>query len=283
MTNPRWQSSGAPKVLSVLSGKGGVGKSIIAFNLADQLAAKGNRVLLVDADFACGNLHILSNAPARSGVNEYLTAQLSLQDAITPVCSGVSLLAANWNDDLADHRDVIVTAKFVNALREDAADQFDLIIMDHASGRSKQAAALAHASDLNLMVVIPELTSLTDAYGLFKFLAELNRNFPCGLVINRTQSEEEVSYIRNRFPELARRFLGTQPLFFGAITEHESVRRSVAAQASLSFVAADAAPARELAAIANVLSDMLLGAPSGSRTNPFSQINKSSATADIRG
>ncbi len=283
MVNKRWQTNGTPQVVSILSGKGGVGKSVLAFNLADQLAAQGMRVLLVDADFAAGSLHLLANTPARVGINEYLTRQLSLREAITAVSTNVSLLAASWNEQLAETRSIPATAKLVNNLRKDASQDFDLIVMDHASGRSNQAATLAHASDLNILVVVPALTSLTDAYGLYKFLAGLNQELSCGLIINRAQTEEEVTYIRTKFPELSKQFLGAQPTFLGSISEHEMVRKAIAAQSPLSVIAPESVSTREMINTANALYDMLLGRPQGGRMNPFGQINKSIATADIRG
>ena len=66
-------------MISILSGKGGVGKTVIAFNLAERLSTAGLRVLLVDCDFACGNSHILANVRPEYGLGNYLAGQLSLK------------------------------------------------------------------------------------------------------------------------------------------------------------------------------------------------------------
>ncbi len=277
------QAVSEPRVLSILSGKGGVGKSILAFNLAYRFSTQGIRVLLVDADFANGNLHVLANVQARVGANEYLTRRLPLPEAVININDRLSLLAASWNERLAEDRNVVVTAQFINDLRTDAAGEFDLIIVDHASGRSNQSATLAHASDLNLLVVIPELTSLTDAYGLYKFLVGLNSHLPCGLVINRTQSEDEVGYIRSKFPELTQRFLKTAPIYCGFLSESSLIRKSIANQSPWLQLDFDSASSNELIDIANRLSDMLLLDGEPGRNNPFTTINKVTATADIRG
>lgn len=279
----RYRSQFEPRVLSILSGKGGVGKSVLAFNLAHHFSTLRIRVLLVDADFAAGNLHVLANVPSRVGANEYLTRQLSLGEAITKIDDRLSLLAASWNDRLAEDRNVVVTAQFLNDLRADASSDYDLIIVDHASGRSNQSATLAHASDLNLLVVVPELTSLTDAYALYKFLIGLNRHLPCGLVINRTQSSDEVGYIRTKFPELTQRFLGTSPIYCGFLSESTLVRKSIANQSPWSQMEPGSSSTNELDIIANRLADIVLIDNGPTRANPDITINKVTATADIRG
>jgi len=76
---------GGPRLVSVLSGKGGVGKSILAFNLAERLAALGLRVLAVDGDVYGGNLHILANRACAVGIGEFIDRRLSLAECRTPL------------------------------------------------------------------------------------------------------------------------------------------------------------------------------------------------------
>ena len=73
----------ALRLVSLISGKGGVGKSILAFNLAERLAASGYRILLIDGDLAFPNLHILANAAPLGGIAEYADGRLGLTEATT--------------------------------------------------------------------------------------------------------------------------------------------------------------------------------------------------------
>ena len=82
------------RLVSMLSGKGGVGKSVLAFNLAERLTAAGKRVLLIDLDVDCGNLHILANQACRYGVSQLVAEELTLAEAVTPVNDKLDLLAA---------------------------------------------------------------------------------------------------------------------------------------------------------------------------------------------
>ncbi len=96
----------SPRTISILSGKGGVGKSVVAFNLADAMARQGAKVLLVDADFGCGNLHLLANVAVEFGIGEYASRQVPLREAVTTLTGGVDLLASTWNETLGEARDM---------------------------------------------------------------------------------------------------------------------------------------------------------------------------------
>ncbi|MFZ1683361.1 MAG: P-loop NTPase [Candidatus Zixiibacteriota bacterium] len=283
MVDSRLTTSNIPALISVLSGKGGVGKSIIALNLADQLSMNGYRVLLVDADINAGTLHILANAAAEFGFHEYSVGSHTLAQSVTPITSSLHLLAASDGNLELSGENRIHSASLVSRLRADSKGIYDAIIVDHGSGRTNHSATLAHASDLNILVTIPELTSLTGAYALYKFLVKLDRGISAALVINRTRSEEEIQYIENRFAELSEKFLGQSPQLLGSISEHESVRRAIASQTVLSQVDGSQAVNSQFEEIANTLATNLLpGRPAG-RIDINSTINKSSATADTRG
>lgn len=224
--------SHAPEVVSILSGKGGVGKSLVTFNLAHTLASTGNRVLLVDADFSSGNLHILANARCEAGVRQYVAGELGLAQAITSLSDGIDLLGASYSGAVVEQFDVSTTANLIADLRRDGAG-YDYILLDHASGISNAATVLAHGSNVCLLVLVPELTSIADAYGLFKYLVETNPNLDCRLVVNRCQHVDEPGYIREKFMALTTRFLGQAPKYLGHLDETPLVRRALALQRPL--------------------------------------------------
>jgi flagellar biosynthesis protein FlhG len=281
--NSRLTSSSSPALISVLSGKGGVGKSIIALNLADQLSLNGYRVLLVDADINAGTLHVLANAAPEFGFHEYSVGSLTLAQSITSLTDRLHLLPALDGTQELSGENRIHSASLVSRLRSDSRGIYDAIIVDHGSGRTNHSATLAHASDLNVLVTIPELTSLTGAYALYKFLVKMDRGISAALVINRTRTEEEIQYIESRFAELSEKFLGQSPQLLGSISEHESVRRAIASQTVLSQVDGSQVVSQQLVAIANALSTSLLPNPTSTWADNNSTINKSSATADTRG
>jgi len=82
-----------PRVYAIASGKGGVGKSVIAFNLAQSLAKNG-RILLIDGDFQMGNLHLLANAAPEYGWQGVCLGQTELSEAVRPINDNLDLLAS---------------------------------------------------------------------------------------------------------------------------------------------------------------------------------------------
>ncbi|MCB2230597.1 AAA family ATPase [bacterium] len=275
------QNTGS-RVISVLSGKGGVGKSIISYNLADRLAAQGNRVLLVDADFSSGNLHILSNVRCEVGVRQFASKDLSLAEAATRVNDRIDLLASSWSGAVIDDFDVMSTAHLVAMLREQSGG-YHQIIIDHGSGISKAATVMAHGSDVNLLVVAPELTSIADAYGLYKYLVETNRSIDCRLLLNRCQSEDEADYIDRKFTALAQRFLNQSPAVIGFLMETDTVRTALGRQQPISQVDEQSPVCQTLSRIAGMLGGRSISAVSRLSASPKIEDKENPATADIKG
>lgn len=239
----------AVRLVSMLSGKGGVGKSVLAYNLADRMAAAGAAVLLVDLDVTCGNQHILANQVCCYGVSQLLSHELTLAEAVTTVRTGLDLLAAvghGWPQSMTPASGA---AQLVRALRGQGG-VYDVILVDHPSGRSEASLVMAAASDINLLAVVPELTSIADACGLYKQLLTTDRSLDCRLLVNRAESDGEAEYIHLKFGALTERFYGCPPGYLGRLLEDSAFRRAVAAQAPLAMVAEDSVSIRDLATIA---------------------------------
>lgn len=281
--NPSCSSLGStPRLVSILSGKGGVGKTVLAFNLSERLVAQGARVLVVDADFHGGNVHILANRVCKVGIAEFITGRLTLNEAITPHADRFELLGASHRAVDPEKLAASTMASMLHRLRTEGT-QYDYIIFDHSSGQSHTATLTAHGSDLNVLVVVPELTSISDCYGLYKHLRKAQADIECRLLINRAHDADEAHYLHQKFGAVTERFLGQAPRCLGFVLEDPSIRRSVAAQSPLAAIAENSVAAQALTRIAQALvrelspSAML---PSGSNSPTENNVN--TAAADIR-
>ncbi len=265
--------------VSVLSGKGGVGKSVLAFNLAERLANSGYRVLVVDADFSTGNIAVLANVEAGYGIQEVVSGQLSLAEAVRPFTPNMDVLASAHTGPVEGFDTASDAANLAANLREQTG-AYDAVIMDHSSGISKQATVLASASDVNLLVMVPELTSVADCYGLCKYLYYKNSSIDCRMVVNRTESEDESEYVRTKFSAVADRFLGKIPAFLGFVPEDEVFRRSVAMQRPIATINTQSPALQALNTFADTLGGEFM--PSVSSTTNSQTINITTAVADIK-
>ena len=265
------------RLVSIMSGKGGVGKSVLAFNLAERMAADGRRVLLVDADFCAGNLHILANSAAETGISEVVAGQPVAQAAVR-LSDNLYLLGHNQTGPAHDLNQVEIASRLVQQLRRQTSD-YDLVVIDHASGISDPAVVIASGSDANLLVLIPELTSISDCYGLCKYLYQKNRAIDCRLLLNRISSPSEAEYVWTRFSAMTEQFLSQSPSLAGRVDEDDAVRKSVAAQQPLAQVDPQSPAAAALASIGKTL---IGDRPATGRSRSFLPIKNVTLTADTR-
>ncbi len=267
------------KLISILSGKGGVGKSVIVYNLADTLARMGKRVLVVDADVNFGNQHVLANINIDYGFSQFAKGELSLKEATVKLSENVTLLASVNAIGLFDEIDIATIADCINRIRTDAGN-YDIVLIDHSSGVNKHSSVMAYGSDSVLTVLVPELTSISDSYGLFKYLHDINPNVECRFLVNRVQTSDEAEYIYTKLCAVAERFVESIPRYFGYLQENDDFRKSVASQKTVQKSSPDSAVLSEL----NALAHKLLGPEvSRNRFNSLERINKTTALADIKG
>lgn len=268
-----------PVLISILSGKGGVGKSVVSFNLAVALVSEGARVLLVDADLGTGNLHVLANLNSDYGVREFADGRLSLVEAVRPFAPNLDILTSAVTGPAGELGTVGGAIQIAQQIRRQATS-YDLVVLDHGSGISDPATVLASASDVNLLLLVPELTSISDSYGLFKYLKKANRAVRCALLLNRVQSEEESEYVRTKFLAVAERFLGEVPGFLGSLSEDGLIRKAIAGQRPAAAIDPEGRVVKDLGGIARKLAGQYLRSRS---TGANQKININAAAADTRG
>ncbi len=194
------------RTIAVASGKGGVGKSNLAANLAVALGERGARVLLVDGDLAQANLDLLLGVHPRFDLSHVLHGEKTLEEIVVNGPSGVRLVPASSGDpDLADLDDY--RFEFVmRALGELGADA-DLVILDTASGVSRAVTGFCLAADDVVVVTTPELPSFSDAYALVKLLHARGLKGAPHLLVSMSGSAEESEETAHRVRLVAKRFL----------------------------------------------------------------------------
>jgi flagellar biosynthesis protein FlhG len=211
-----------------VSGKGGVGKSVLALNIARVLTEQRKRVLLLDADLGLANLHVLANVAPNGRLERVLAHAEQLEDAITPLPFGPDLLASENGQSLCmlagsdSTEELALTLGRLNTM-------YDYILVDTPRGISDASLQFCRACDRTLLVTNDEPTAITNSYAWFK-LASLEPNlFPVWLVANGTSDPT----LRDRFNALCTRFLGRAPEWAGHVPSDPAIRQSVAKQTPL--------------------------------------------------
>jgi len=213
-------------VLAIASGKGGVGKTNIAANLALCLAASGKKVALFDADMSLGNLDVIMNFTSKYNISHVLNGQRSIDEIIHVGPDNLEIICgASGIEDLADLNE-FQRRRLLSEITG-LQSRNDAIIIDTAAGISKSVIAFCLAADHSLIVTTPEAAAITDAYAMIKVLAGHLFAGRISLIVNMADSMASGRKIHQQIADVARRFLNAEVDCAGVVVWDERLRRSV--------------------------------------------------------
>ena len=213
--------------IAVTSGKGGVGKTNTAVNLAVSLSRTGKQVLLFDADFGLANVHVLLGTKSAKSVADFLDKKCSMEESIISyndhikIISGGSGLTELLNLD--NHRRHQILSGISNLDRD-----IDYLIVDCPAGAADSTLFFASASDLVVVVLVEEPTSFLDAYALIK-AANLEtgvKNF--AVIVNMADNNSAAKNSFEKFREIVMRFLDVNLHYSGMIPHSKEIKHAVA-------------------------------------------------------
>lgn len=214
------------RVLAVASGKGGVGKTSLAVNLALALVEKDKRVILVDVDIGLANADVLLGVQPRVHLGHVLSGEVSALDALTLTPGGVALLPGSTG--LRHVSDLERTEQdFLIRSFEDLEAHADFILLDTGAGISRNVVQFAAASDEVLVVTVPEPTAITDGYALIKAISKEKGFGRIRLIVNMAMDGKEAARVSERIQGVARRFLGTEVEHLGHVVMDDRVHRAI--------------------------------------------------------
>jgi len=228
---------GAPpgRVLTVASGKGGVGKTNLVANLGAALARRGQKVTLLDADFGLANLDILLNLNPGRNLGHLLRGEVQADQVVLEPLPGLRVIpGASGVQGLAD-LDGDERRALLASLAPLTAGQ-DFLLVDAAAGIGRNVVDLCRAAGEVLLVTNAEPTSLTDAYGLVKVVWARDSGVAVRLVVNGVAGPEEGRAVHAKLDQVVARFLQRRLSYLGHIARDEHVARS--AQRQTPFVLA---------------------------------------------
>ena len=193
-------------IVAIASGKGGVGKSNIALNLALSLARRDLRVVLVDADFGAANICILGGINAPYTLHDVVMGKRELEEVLVEGPFGLKIVpGATGMAELADLDD-FRRKKLVRDFRT-LERRADLVLVDAGAGISKNVTDILTGADQVLMVTVPESIAIANAYSLIKSLVLSGDSPKLRLVINRAKNEIEAADVLSNMSLVARKFL----------------------------------------------------------------------------
>lgn len=244
------------RVITVTSGKGGVGKSNTAINLAVSFTRMGQRVIILDADFGLANIEIMFGTVPKHNLSDLIYNGKSMSDIITWGPENVGFISGGSGIvGMSNLSRDYLTYIIQNLAQLDA--MADVIIVDTGAGISDAVLEFLVASGEILLVTTPEPTSITDSYSLLKALCRHERFSPSSTLIkviaNRVESEEEGKNLFSKLNAVVARYLKIPISYLGSVPQDTELRNAVMQQLPVSIKNPKAKSALAYENIANIL------------------------------
>lgn len=216
------------KIYSVVSGKGGVGKTNLSVNLAIKLQQTGKKVLILDADVGLCNSNILLGVNTSLNLHQVLNGEASLEDIIVTGPEGVDILLGGADLFDMEALDFSKQKKIISGLS--ALGSYDILIIDNSAGISRQTLTFTIFAHELILITTPEPTAITDAYSFLKALSIYQLKDRVKVVINQIPDIATGEETYNKLLLTCEKFLKLKLESVGYIFNDIRVTKAVMAQ-----------------------------------------------------
>jgi len=243
------------RVISIASGKGGVGKSSIAVNLAITMSRLGARVLILDADFGLANVDVMLGITTRLDMSYFLRGERSLQEIIQLGHEGVRFISGGSGvTELINMNENQLSELLAKIVHIDAP--VDFIIMDAGAGVSNTIMKVLLASSETIVVTTAEPTSVLDAYALVKTIVKLDASHPLHVLVNKCENRREAQNVQTGFVDVCGKHLGKNINPLGLISYNHDFTYAIKRQVPISVSEPYGATTREIDIVARTILNM---------------------------
>ena len=221
---------GKTRIIAVASGKGGVGKTNLATNIAISYAKLGKRVVLMDADLGLANVNVVLGIIPKYNLYHMIRKHRTLEEILMDTNFGIQIVAGASGFAKIANLSEKERQDFVAGLS--SLSKSDIIIVDTGAGVTQNVLSFIAAAHETIIVTTPEPTAITDAYGIIKVVATEIEDHGLGLklIVNRVKSALEGTKVAKRVIDIAGQFLNIKIDYLGHIYEDEVVQRAVLKQ-----------------------------------------------------
>lgn len=244
------EASRNTRILTVTSGKGGVGKSNFTLNFALQLQSQGYRVLVFDADIGMANIDVLMGASPPYSLYHLLKREKTIEEIIYRGPQGLEFIAggSGFQDLMSLNQEQVA---FFTEQVLSLSGTVDYILFDTGAGLTKESLAFITAAEQTIVVTTPEPTSITDAYAVIKMVHAKEPDVRFQLIVNRVTDRMEGQQTADKIRLVSHRFLQLDIPILGYISDDANVAKAVKRQIPFSVLFPDTAASREVRSLAS--------------------------------
>ncbi len=246
------KSTKQPRCIAITGGKGGVGKSNLAVNLAFELGALGNYVSLLDADFGLANIDLLCGVSPKFHLGHVISSLKDLEDIRIGLTEKVSLIPGGSGVEELTKLSVNTHPHIFEKLRMMEED-VDFMLIDTAAGIAEGVISVLISAAEIVVVATPEPTSIVDAYATIKIILRYAPSKPISIVVNNVVGIGDAEQVFQSLNSAVQNFLGHRIEFLGMIPNDSHLPEAVREQVPLVQLSPDAPASRAIRLIAKQL------------------------------
>lgn len=227
-SNEQREDISRPKIITVTSGKGGVGKSNFVVNLSIALQKMGKKVLIFDADMGLGNDDVLMGFLPKYNVYDVIFGGKKIEEVLVEGPFGVKLLPGGTGISKIEQMTDVQRDSFLAKLT--CLEDLDYVVMDTGAGVNRDVLGFISCCEELIVITTPEPTSLTDAYSLLKAVSHFKIKDNAKVIVNRTIESKEGESTFNKFNNAVSKFLNINLQYLGYLSDDKKLVQAVRKQ-----------------------------------------------------
>lgn len=203
--------------ISIASGKGGVGKTLITVNAGKIISGQGKKVLIVDGDLGLSNVHIMLGITPAKNLYHFFMGEAAIEEIVTPIYDNLDFISSGSGIRELVNLPSLQLKNLILKLQEYAEKSYDWVIFDTPPGIHSDTLSIVSSSHIPVVITTPEPTAIADAYGLIKVLNHYEGVKSFYLLVNKTSNQKEGERVYESIRIVCERFTSAELKYLGSL------------------------------------------------------------------
>ena len=216
--------------ISVASGKGGVGKTLITINIGRILHSNRKKVLLIDGDLGLSNIHLMLGIMPPKNLYHFFSGSATIEEVVVPIEDGFDFISSGSGIRELVNMPFGKLKALILRIQEFAEGRYDWVVFDTPPGIHPDTIAIVSSSQIPIIITTPEPTSIADAYGLAKVLNVSEGLKEFFLIVNKVSDEYEGKKVYESLKVVCEKYTTIKPKYAGSLKYYPNMIRNIIGQ-----------------------------------------------------